>query len=201
MSIHRLHGLYRYSTPSERLEGRRWYAEAAQDIASIGARVGRDAEDHTVAGVAAALSPLTRWERCLLDTQALVQAFEDGKSPEDITVTTPGTNRDRAWRILEGEHPLEALRGAKTRAFFRNLRGDWSVPTIDSHAINAWHGRRVAGSRTYLPREVTTIRRVTEDYIRASVTHELTPAEFQAIVWVSWRRRIRDGKVPGYARR
>lgn len=196
MSIHRLHGLYRHATEGERQQGRAWYSIAREDTRNIAGRVGRDAR--SVAGVIAALSPNTRWGRCLLDSERLCLGHGRREPVEDITVTTYHDGRWKAWRILDGEEPSTVLRGPKVTAFYRNLSGDWSVPCIDSHAINAWHGERVVGSDLWLRNEVTTLRRVTADYTRAAETHRMTPAEFQAIIWVTWKRRIKQGKAPGY---
>jgi hypothetical protein len=118
-------------------------------------------------------------------------------------VTTYKSNLRKAIRILQGEVPEQVLSGPrsfKTPIFFRNLLGDWSEPTIDSHAINAWHGRRIVGSRLTFPREVSTKRKIRADYIRAAQSRDLTPAEFQATVWVTWKRRIDQGLVPGYSK-
>ena len=151
-------------------------------------------------GVIAALSPNTWWERCLLDSERLCLGHGREEPIKDITVTTYHDGRWKAWRILDGEEPSTVLRGPKTTAFYRNLSGDWSVPCIDSHAINAWHGRRVLGSNLWLRNRVTTLRKVTADYIRAAETQGMTPAEFQAIIWTTWKRRVEQGKVPGYRR-
>ena len=198
MSIHRLHGLFRHSTDAERIEGMQWYPAAHHDVNSIARRVGRDTR--IIAGVVAALSPNVWWERCLQDAETLAAGFNDGRAIEDISVTTYHGNREKAWRILQGEEPQDIVRGPKVSAFYRNLLGDWSVPTIDTHAINAWHGRRVVGSNLKLRNRVTTFRKVTADYTRAAATHGVTPAEFQAVLWITWKRRVTQGKVPGYRR-
>ena len=196
MSIHRLHGLYRHATEGEKLEGARWYVNAAHECLIMAERVGRDVR--VIAGVVAALSPNVWWERCLLDSLTLILGHKAGQPETGIIVTTYHSNRRKAWSILEGRDPESVLHGPKTSAFYLNLIGDWSVPCIDTHAINAWHGKRVVGSNLWLRRETTTVRKVTADYIRAAETLQLSPAEFQAIIWVSWKRRIKQGKVPGY---
>lgn len=200
MSIHRLYGLYRHATDEEHRLGQSWYPVAHGEVNRIATRVGRDTR--VIAGVIAALSPNVWWERCLQDSETMAVGHVAGRAIEDISVTTYNANRDKAWRILNGAEPKVILgNGPKVYAFFRNLIGDYTVPCIDSHAINAWHGRRVAGSNLRPRMRVTVIRKVTADYIRAARTQGVTPAEFQATIWVSWKRRVQEGKVPGYNRR
>lgn len=205
MSVQRLQGLYRTAYPDERSQGLLWYPRANEEV--IARTNTHNLTPRVVAGVMAALSPNTKWETTLRDTDHLLAVAEFAGTGDDLirnsTVSTYSTMKMKAIRILRGEQPEDVLNGPrsyKVPVFFRNLLGDWSEPCIDSHAINAWHGRRVAGSDLSLRKVVSTVRLIRADYIRAARARKLTPAEFQAIVWITWKRRIAQGKVPGYQR-
>ena len=202
MSRHRLYGLYDHSTERERIDGLFWYDNAREHVEHRSTLYGLPTQ--TVAGILAALSPNTTWDNNLKDLDAMlgISALV-GTGPEleaEVVVTTYRANRAKALRILRGESPEGVLTGPrafKVPIFYRNIIGDWSVPCIDSHAINAWFGyRRTGGKLSAVP--VRTLRRITHDYTVASHKKGLTPAEFQAIIWVSWQRRIRAGRVKGY---
>jgi len=88
------------------------------------------------------------------------------------------SNKEKAHRILTGENPLDVLSGDKVTRFFRNLTGDLSCVTIDSHG---W--AMVGMSPT-----ATNYRRVEFAFRMAAEYHGFEAAEFQAIVWNYWRR-------------
>lgn len=200
MSIHRLQGLYRTATPYERSAGRSWYKEANLEVTRLADKY--HVELGIAAGVVAVLSPGTSWEQNLIDADTILAGWRSGARPFSLVVTTYGVNKTKAWRILKDGRVFPHLNGPKVVPFYHNLCGDLSVPTIDSHAVNAWHGRRVVGSQRglWLRRRHTVYRTVAADYTRAAVSRGIAPAQFQAIVWLTWKRRISEGKVPGYER-
>ena len=205
MSIHRLYRLYDLATDSEKQSGRAWYDNARTDIAHLA--IDHDTNIYTVAGVVAALSPNTHWNMNFADADRVLSV---GLSPygladyHECTVTTYNANKAKAFAIAEldwnspGE-PLDILGGPKVRAFYLNLIGDSSALTLDSHAYNAFRGFRATGSN--LPgMRVQITRNARLAYERAACIKGETAADFQAIIWVTWKARIDAGKVAGYER-
>jgi hypothetical protein len=139
----------------------------------------------TVAGIVAALSPGLEWTRNLAQAEAFISANGEG-----VYGVYGRKNTIKAQRILAGENPDGVLSGPKVRAFFACImdpRTDAVV--IDSHAwcagINRTHGRwsnvRVTDTR---------YRWMARHYARAAKRVSVSPASFQAVVWITWKRRM-----------
>ena len=209
MSIHRLYRLYELATDEERDAGRAWYDKARADITELAIR--HKTTTKIVAGVVAALSPNSRWERNLEDADSVLSIALHPYELADFhtcTVTTYNANKVKAFTICEldwqtapygKQEPLDILRGPKVTAFYLNLVGDSSALTLDSHTYNAFCGFRATGSD--LPGLRAGIaREAREAYRRAAIVKGETIAAFQAIIWVAWKARIDAGKVAGYER-
>lgn len=197
MNITRLLNLYRYARPDELEAGFYWYDAARTEVEALAASY--DVRYDIVAAVVAVLSPNVNWETNIHDAAEVLATCRLGGELESIKVSTYNRNRDKAVSIVLSGEVFPHLSGQKVTAFYYNLCGDYSEPTLDSHTINAWAGRRVETSRTELARRTTTLRRVRADFIRASTLRHLAAARFQAIIWLTHKRRIREGKVDGYA--
>lgn len=77
----------------------------------------------------------------------------------------------------------EPLRGLKVSAFARNLKGDLSVPSIDTWVLKYMKfNKRLTPNRH---------KKLVEKMKRNAKSHGLKPAEYQAIIWVL----IRGGKT------
>lgn len=212
MSIHRLYRLYELASESEKQSGRVWYDHARDEIAKL--VVQHQTRTKIVAGVVAALSPNIRWAQNLKDADRVLGV---GLSPYKLAdyyeckVSTYNSNKRKAFEIAEldwnsvyFEHgprgePLDILRGPKVTAFYRNLVGDSTALTLDSHAYNAFCGFRATGSDLPGLRAQLT-RDAREAYTRAADVKGETVADFQAIIWLTWKTRIDEGKVAGYER-
>lgn len=175
--------------PAEtKAEGLQWYAKA-------NGLVGLLAEAHGVdtliaAAVLAILSPNTSWTQSLIDADNVLKTWRDKRPSHWATVTTYDANKQKAFDLLTGaKTPEECIRGPKVRAFFHNLLGDLDAVTIDSHALNAWAGRRIAGASLHTPRRITTIRQCEADYRMLARWVEVKPAQAQAAIWCYWRQR------------
>lgn len=143
------------------------------------------------AGAAAVLSPKLQWEA---NIDVLVQMINEGANGVYRAIgkiDKPMTSVGKAWRILNGEHPLSVLdpiTSPKTYAFFYCLMLDPAFPVCDRHTISA------AMSKEYLPSHAVTgwnkRKRYTivENIYRAAAAHagRLLP-HFQAIVWIVYR--------------
>ncbi len=147
----------------------------------------------SVAGFVAALSPLNSWPSQVKFTPAsLSNGLELIHAGESAIhgILGPGfsSNKDKAARILAGEKPLDVLGGDKVRAFFRNLTGDFSVVTIDRHAL------AICG----LDEGITSKRyaQASKAFAMAGARLGITGAETQALTWVHWRKFYAPSSSP-----
>lgn len=160
-----------------------WYSLAGGWC--IGLDADFDLEPGTTAGFMAALSPLNTWESQLAYTPPNIAAclalIKSGHRAHE-GIRGPGffSNRDKAARILQGESPLDVLGGDKVRAFYRNLTGDFSVVTIDRHALAICGWERSLTSGAYA--------RISCAFKFAGEKFDLSGAEIQALTWSHWRR-------------
>lgn len=203
--VNRLYGLYHTATAAELVAGRAWYEDGRRFVCGLAERYSVSHE--TAAAVVAALSPNSTWERNQRDSETvlhyanLVTSFELGESDayHAFKVATYHRNKAKAWAIATGEPIAEHLRGPKVTVFARNLLGSRDELTLDSHAFNAWYGWRAIGSDLACP--PAAHRRLAErDYRRAAARLGEHVSDFQAIIWVRWKRAIAAGRVSGYQR-
>lgn len=167
--------VYRRATPEQVERGMSWYNDAhnlARDIANGDVWCG--------AGVIAAFSPLTPWWRNL---ELAVDSLSSGVARTD----TLSNSAKCAQRIIDGEHPLEVLRGDKTRAFCSNIatNGECDSVTVDVHAFSIAHGKPIPSSKIVLGKRL--YREIAECYSRAAKREGLANSQMQAITWVAWR--------------
>tara|TARA_B000000557_G_scaffold154322_1_gene125236 strand:- start:1288 stop:1911 length:624 start_codon:yes stop_codon:yes gene_type:complete len=173
-----------------------WYPSAL----SIAARISEKYELKTevVAGVIAALSPNNRWERNIVDAEAIIKCWRSGGTRTDmlnVKVCTYGKMKAKAIDILTRDIPIiEILNGKKLIEFYNCITN----PTlndvcIDGHAYSVWFGERLT------MKEVPPIGKklratIKQDYRDACqfINEELScfysPADIQAITWVTHKR-------------
>lgn len=181
--------------PLEIQEGLRWYSNANLIARGLGSSLQNSCGLSTAAGVIAALSPNNRWERNVRDAEALIKAFAHGENLDAIKVSTFGPNKKKAIRILQGEDPLDVLGGRKVRAFYSCIIGGNDV-CVDGHAYSIWIGQRISTSSTPKISDKLYVK-IADDYRTA--THQInnitgqfyTPAEIQAITWVTYRKLVK----------
>ncbi len=167
--------VYRRATDAERTEHAEWYA-TARDIAL---ELSPD-DVWRGAGVLSALSPMKRWE---LNVSIARKSFETGIATGNI-----GMHNAYAQRILDGEHPLDVMRGPKTRSFAIAIAtgGNGDIATIDRHAHDIAMAQvftdktRKIGKAIY--RDMAAAYAECAEYAGESVNG------MQAITWVVWRR-------------
>jgi hypothetical protein len=146
---------YDASTPDERAQGMRWYADA-HDLAK--AIAGGDADKG--AAMLANFSTQTDWAT---DSMNATNTFANGKVPEH-GVGISGSVRARGEAILaaNSREEIEALfphvGSAKTQNFYHTIRDGGDAPdddegqvTIDRHALSVAAGRRLVSSETEAP--------------------------------------------------
>lgn len=155
-------------------DGAAWYTAGRRYAQQLAREFG--VSDRRAAGIIAALSPRMQWGANKNAARAVLDAATSGKACPLLGL---GLSRQRAWRIANGERPLDVLRGPKTRAFYRNLCGDLSHVTVDIWAV------RAAGLTTH-PTEhtyplVAAAYRAVADIVQAP------PAIVQAVTWCAIR--------------
>ena len=129
------------------------------------------------AGVIAAFSPRVKWDQNVILAR---RAFKEGIASGHTTAMCNIANR-----ILNGEHPLDVMRGEKTRAFTAAIAdpANSTIATIDRHAYNIATGENVSepkiGKRLY--------RELSAAYVDAAKVAGIGVAQIQAITWVKYR--------------
>ena len=131
----------------------------------------------------AALSPRLTWERNIDEATRVLDGKRKGFSAF-------GRNVAIARAIRRTGDADGTLKGPKTRVFWRCLCGELDEPCLDSHAMNAWFGRRVFGTGAERNRVLVGERReAARDYRRLARNLGIASAQAQAIVWIVWRER------------
>jgi hypothetical protein len=151
-------------------------------------------------GVIAALSPNNKWVRNVADAEAMIKLWHAGVDPRTVKVCTYNTNKDKAARILELESSddetiQEILSGQKVVAFYRCIAGYRDTVCVDGHAFAIFMGERIPTTQTPSIGKALYAA-ITRSYILASERsfeacgHHLTPAQVQAVTWVTYRRLL-----------
>lgn len=184
-------------------EGKHWY-QRAYDLARRLQCV-YDITLGQAVGVIAALSPNNKWERNCQDAEALIKAHWLGSDPSLVKVCTFNKNKDKAIQILnldtdqddvEFSHQIQAiLSGRKVVAFYRCIMGFDDTVCVDGHAYAIWLGERIPTTKTPSI-SATLYQTITRAYVNvAKDSHaicgeKLTPAQVQAVTWVTYRRLL-----------
>lgn len=166
---------YRRTTAAHLAAGLGWYAEAYR----VAAQIWPERPD-LAAGVIAALSPRCQWSTNQVWAAAVVHAARTGQACPAVHTTAM---RAHAWRIANGEAPLDVLNGPKVRAFWANIMGDTDAVTCDVWAVYVALGRK----DETMVRTPARYAAVAAAYRRAAVILGVTPRECQAATWVGAR--------------
>lgn len=179
--------VYRKASAIDLEQGIDWYP-TAQGIVCEWASHYRYSVD-TVACVTAALSPQLEWTRNLVIADDVLA----GRNPSIGGVLHSNLRKAEVLRDTDyrAESQTIAIRmikafpgGPKVNSFAHNLAGDSLVVTVDTHAAQAGLNDPLANVR--LP--WTPYRIFAECYAVAARKVDRQPAEFQAIVWHTWKR-------------
>jgi len=187
------------ATEADIQHGKYWY-QRAKDLALRLTTVYDGVTIEQVCGVIAALSPNNKWERNCNDAEAMIKAHWLGADPTTVKVCTFNKNKDKAAKILLMESPdseaiEEILNGRKVTAFFRCILGFEDTVCVDGHAYAIWLGHRVPTTKTPSI-SATLYQTITRAYVNTSKDsvsvcgERLTPAEVQAVTWVTYRRLL-----------
>jgi hypothetical protein len=165
------------STESDLARGLEWYRQARSEGRALGRTVAQGV------GVIAALSPMQAWDTNIELAYKLAATHAAGKS-----MPTRGygfkKNTAKAWRILNGERPLDVLGGDKVRSFYRNMLG-----CADSVTVDRWAVRIALGD----PQHSGTVpsgqyAAMSDAFRRVAARHGVTARDLQAATWI-WIRR------------
>lgn len=132
------------------------------------------------AGVIAAYSPMTPWWRNLeLAEESLLTGKANPKSTK--------TNVDKATRILAGEDVLTVLKGPKLKAFASAIADpNTNMVTVDQHIYSVAMGRHFTTKTAKFG--IRVYRAIAADMTEAAQLAGMPISEFQAALWVYWRR-------------
>jgi len=167
---------YRDATDAEHAGGMTWYDDAhalALELSPTDVWRG--------AGVIAALSPLKSWA---LNVRIARNAFATGTATGNI-----GSHNRIAQMILDGAHPLDVMRGDKTRAFTAAIASPSTstIATIDRHAHDVAMGEVFTDATRKIGKRV--FRAMSDAYVECAEYADISVPQMQAIVWVVWRYR------------
>ena len=175
-----------------------WYPSALSIAARIGEKYGLSAQ--TAAGVIAALSPNNRWERNIIDAENIIKCWAAGGTRSDllaVKVCTYGKMKEKAIDILTtpiGVNIKETLKGKKIVEFFNCITNPLlNDVCIDGHAYSVWFGqpltmKEVPPIGVKLRAQIKTDYRDATAFINEELSEHFTPADIQAITWVTHKR-------------
>ena len=179
-------------------QGIEWYDRAKRLAHRLADQYGCTFEQ--AVGVIAALSPNNRWSRNCIDAEAMIQAWAVGVNPESVKVCTYGAMRTKAAQILALASPdretiAKILNGRKITAFFLSIAGVHDAVCVDGHAYAVWVGQRITTTNTpslgvKLYAEIARAYVLVAKRSHALCGEALTPAQVQAVTWVTYRRLI-----------
>lgn len=168
-----------------RAAGFAWYTNAHREAVRISQTHGHQATHErvqTAAGVIAALSPRAQWAVNIAWSARVWDAAETGGVVPAVGLPD---GRSKAWRIANGEHPDDVLRGPKVRAFYRAIMLD-----PDAAVIDVWAARAALPDDDDPQRWVGSERRyhqIADDYRAAAQERVAFVSTFQATIWLHVR--------------
>ena len=119
------------ATKNEIDQGKNWYMDAQNFTEYLSKKYSIDS--YVCASVISALSPNNKWDRNKIDAEAVIKAFIDGH--KDVKVCTYNSNKEKAFKILDGD--LITEKSPKTHSFAMNV----GLLSSDHITIDKWHLR------------------------------------------------------------
>ena len=173
-----------------------WYASALNIAGRIATKYHTRIE--LVAGVIASLSPNNRWERNIIDAEAIIKCWSAGGTRTDmlnVKVCTYTKMKQKAIDILTRDLPIvEVLNGKKIIEFFNCITNTaLNDVCIDGHAYSVWFGQRLTMKQVpaigkKLRSQIKTDYRDATSFINEELDEQYTAATIQAITWVTHKR-------------
>jgi hypothetical protein len=194
--------VYASCSPTEIAHGAEWYPAATARCIALAEYHGLSV--YTAASVVAALSPQCPWRRNLEAACDLV----NGRPIASGAGNPLSANVAKARSILRDRatSPIAYFVDApKVESFARNLVGDLSAVTVDTHAMQI----ALADSRVAIGLKRRAYDIIAAAYRQAAMTQGVEPATLQAVTWCRWkalhsagakRARMRDiGRITSWA--
>jgi hypothetical protein len=174
-----LRHLYKHETTMADVAlGSVWYDDAHTIMREWSATYGYSIA--TCAAVTAALSPQCDWPRNLVIADDILA----GRVPS-IGAIKANVSKAEALRNARESDTRKAFKsGPKVYNFSRNIAGDYSAVTVDTHALQA----ALCDVEVVLGLKETAYDAFAQAYQRAAESLNLEPATFQAIIWHTWKR-------------
>lgn len=181
-------------------EGLNWYRDACNWCMTTAYEY--DLTYRQVAGVVAALSPGNNWLRNKIDAVNCIVASRSFAGVDGFKSATYGKlNKEKAYRIAQGEDPLLVLRGDKVRSFYSNIvspNGTEDV-TVDGHAIHIALGITDEAIDKVPKMNAKLYVKLVEAYKQAAIKinscsmaqAQVVPSQVQSVTWVI--HRVRKG--------
>lgn len=164
--------------------GARWYPEAHEIAMGLGKLAGYRGDAGRVAvgaGILAALSPQTEWgDNIHLAHMLIGTGYANGQT---------SVNNNKALRILDGENPLDVLKGRKVVPFYKaivNPQGD-NPTVVDRHASAIYMGRPLQEYELNKLSSPVIYKRISGAYAKAAKMKGVHPNVLQAQTWLQWR--------------
>lgn len=176
---------FQSATADELRAGLSWYATMGDlvirrmRLANRSHKCGYKLTRSVCLGIVAALSPNKSWVVNLDMCERLIISRRAG---------TYATQVAKALAILDGEDPLDALRGPKERSFYRCFMCPAASDdvTVDGHTLNIWLGEYMSTEKTKVsPRQYRLCK---HDFQVAAEMLGVLPSQLQATCWIVWRR-------------
>jgi hypothetical protein len=174
--------VYARSDSEDRAFGATAYRDYRNTIAEMAAPFHVDAM--RACGIFAALSPNIDEAANFKGLVAVMAGKPDSECPGYPI------NKNKAREILKGKHPLEVLKGLKTRAFFVNIADPETndAVVVDAHIHSVWLLKRQLVTQSYLPpklyHEISNDVRTAARFIGCGIR----PNQLQATLWCTWKR-------------
>lgn len=170
-------------------EGLSWYADAHNLCENLANKYGTSASK--VAGIIAALSPLTSWERNKEIAELFLKGQRKGLHTNRMIAKAEAVLACGSWYDIP-----DILNGDKIRSFFFNIYSPFSSSqkyvTIDRHAISVAYGREINDKdRPQLTKNqynfISDAYMLAAKEISANLNVLILSFEVQAITWVNFR--------------
>lgn len=182
---------YEQATAEELAEGVTWYERSHEFCEDLAGRYHLPVR--SVCGIVAALSPGSEWGRNKTDAETFCEAFSRGARGKELPLVGSygWANIKKAEKIALGADLLDVFspRARKVRAFYTCLAdpAEERAVCIDRHAKSAALGRKLADNETAV-RSEQAYHRLAEHYRRGAQKVSVLPHQFQAVIWMVWKR-------------
>lgn len=189
--VKNLLSIYLLASPEDIKAGKAWYGNARKYAKSLARKYNVSLD--IAAGVIAALSPGQEWEKNKRSADEFMREYRncDRCTLARLDLATYGNGPiQKAYAIANGAPIGPTLHGPKTTAFYRAIVDPMSPDVvIDGHAKSAALGVRYGNHNNGVKVERNEYSHLEHAYRIAAATVGLTPNQFQAIIWIVWKKQ------------